>query len=168
MVQDAKRFILNNRAIIEKAPLQTYAAALVFSPRKSLVRGSYSTQFPTWVQGYPAVEDYWSSCLQTLEGHDDMVSAVAFSHDGKQLASGSYDNTVRLWNPATGTLQSTLKGHDGTVNAVAFSQDGKQFASGSYDKTVRLWDPATGTLLETFDISTVTELSFSADGSYIS
>jgi WD40 repeat protein len=84
--------------------------------------------------------------MQTLQDHSGPINAVAFSHDGKQLASCSDDGTVRLWDPATGALSGTLEGHSGQVNALAFSCDSKQLASCSYDRTVRLWDPATGAL----------------------
>src|SRR6516162_1615677 len=66
-------------------------------------------------------------------GHNDLVFAVAFSPDGKTLASGGRDNTIRLWEVVTGKHAATLKGHTTTVTSVAFSPSGKILASASED-----------------------------------
>jgi WD40 repeat protein len=87
IVQDAKRFILYNRSIIEKAPLQAYVSALVFSPKMSLIRRQFLSQGPTWIKNWPDVEENWNLCLQTLEGHSDEVNAVTFSPDVRRIAS---------------------------------------------------------------------------------
>ena len=69
---------------------------------------------------------------------------MAFSPDGKRLASASYDETVKVWDAATGQETLTLKGHTSAVTSVAFSPDGKRLASASGDGTVKVWDAATG------------------------
>ena len=65
-----------------------------------------------------------------LEGHGDAVSCLAFSPDGRTLASGSYDRTVKLWDVATRRLKTTLSGHTNWVFSVAFAPDGASLASG--------------------------------------
>jgi WD40 repeat protein len=80
----------------------------------------------------------------TLEGHTDFVRSVAYSPDGKTPASGSKDETIKLWDVATGKERATLGGDKGPVESVAYSPDGKTLASGSYDQTIKLWDVATG------------------------
>jgi len=72
---------------------------------------------------------------------------VAYSPSGAQLASGSRDKTVRLWDAASGQLLSTLSGHQDLVRSVAYSPSGAQLASGSKDQTVRLWDATSGQCL---------------------
>ncbi|BBD59134.1 WD-repeat protein [Nostoc sp. HK-01] len=101
-----------------------------------------------------------------LEGHDDSVTSVSFSPDGKTLASGSYDKTIKLWNLETGKEIRTLKGHDNTVRSVNFSPDGKTLASGSSDKTIKLWNLETGKEIRTFKghDNYVMSVSFSPDG----
>ena len=74
-----------------------------------------------------------------LKGHDGMVRDVAFSPDGKILATTSDDNNVMLWDVATGAELKTLEGHKEDVKQLAWSRDGKMLASGDEGGTIKLW-----------------------------
>src|SRR5262249_40089024 len=79
-----------------------------------------------------------------LGGHTAVVASIALTADGRMLASGSYDATIKLWDMASCKETATLRGHTAGVYSVAFTPDGKVLASGSHDDTARLWDVATG------------------------
>ncbi len=84
-----------------------------------------------------------------FSGHSSGVNWCAFSPDGTELVSGSYDNTLKVWDAASGTCRLTLVGHKNGVKSCAFSPDGTELVSGSYDSTLKVWDAASGTCLWT-------------------
>jgi WD40 repeat protein len=94
---------------IENSPLQVYISALIFSPARSLIRGCFQEEEPKWITIKPVIGDKWSACLQTLEGHSDYVTSVAFSHDSTRLASSSGNCTVKIWDVSGGACLQTLE-----------------------------------------------------------
>jgi WD40 repeat protein len=130
---------------------------------------SHSTlvQFPEHPP-FPSVEESLLRIIQAEQStkvlsHPSQVWSVSYSPDGKTLASGSADGTVKLWDVGTGKELKTLKGHQGAVISVSYSPDGKTLASASYD-TVKLWDVVTGKELKTLNQYWVNSVSFSPDG----
>ncbi|MER3588278.1 MAG: hypothetical protein C4322_08850, partial [Mastigocladus sp. ERB_26_1] len=103
------------------------------------------------------------------QAHSESVNSVAFSPDGKIIASGSTDKTIKLWDVTTGQVIKTLTGHNNGVFSIAFSPDSKTIASGGADKTIKLWDVTTGQVIKTFSghEDTVYSIAFSPDGKTI-
>jgi WD40 repeat protein len=139
--------------------------ALAFSPDASLLAtaGGHGKNVPE-VRLWDVVG---RQTLGVFPGeHTNHASAVAFSADGKWLATGGKDNAVKVWDVYTRLVRQTLTGHTARVNAVAFSADGKRLASASKDRTVKLWDFVAGTEERTLPshASEVRAVAFAPDG----
>ncbi|RYP69543.1 hypothetical protein DL771_006058 [Monosporascus sp. 5C6A] len=129
----------------------------------------FAVEEPCWVLTKPKVEQSWSLCLQTFEGHSNWVTSVAFSPDGSRISSGSGDRTVRIWDAKSGKEVRKLEGHDLWFNSVVFSPDGSRNISGSDDSTVRIWDAKSGKEVRKLEghNDLVRSVAFSPDGSRI-
>lgn len=127
----------------------------MFAPEKSIVKMKFRSELPVWLNVSPPVASEWDPCLQILEGHSCGVYSLAFSHDSKLLASASWDQTIKIWDVATGICISTLKVQHsrGYVDAfspeVAFSPNSKVLVSSLYNE-IHLWDAVTGTCTSIF------------------
>ncbi|KAL5374449.1 hypothetical protein DPSP01_011902 [Paraphaeosphaeria sporulosa] len=169
LVKDARRFIMYHKGAIEAAPLQVYVSALMFSPKNSLVRRLFEKEAPPWISIKPLMGENWSACLQTLEGHSSGIYSVAFSPNSRQLASGSVDRTVKVWDVGSGACLQTLEGHSNSIHSVAFSPNSRWLASASDDMTVKVWDVGTGACLQTLEghSYSIYSVAFSPDSRWL-
>lgn len=105
----------------------------------------------------------------TLRGHQLEINRIAWSPDGRFLASSSFDKTIRIWDAYAGKQMHTLTGHTGAAFSVAWSPDGQVLASGSADKTVRLWNIQTGQELKVLHGHTnnINDLAWAQDGNFL-
>lgn len=165
LLRDAQRFLLHHRSVIEIAPLQIYSFALVFSPTLSRVRRLFNKEEPDWLISSPSMATHWSACLQTLEGHEGDVTALVFSVDGKQMASGARDTMVKVWDSSTGACIQTLQGHGDKITLIEFLPD-EQLASASLDMAIKIWHITSGSCWHTIEgcRNPITSAFFSPDG----
>ncbi|KAL7932075.1 hypothetical protein V8C35DRAFT_329060 [Trichoderma chlorosporum] len=164
-LEDAEKFIRSHGSIIERAPLQAYASALVFSPTASEVKVAQWKHRLPFINILAGVETHWDAHRQTLEAHSIVMSA-AFSPNGRILASALWDRTILLWEVSTGSRKRTLEGHRNVISSITFSPSGEMLASVSRDNTIRLWDVSTGSrkwILEGHS-GVVSCVAFSPDG----
>ena len=169
--RDARQFVLTFNTPISASAPHIYLSALPFSPPQSLVAKRYRSQFPNTLAVVSGLNQSWPGVVNIFQGHSKEVNSVAFSPDGKRIASGSSDTTIRIWDVETGRMvTSPFEGHTSEVYSVAFSPDGNCVASGSWDKTIRIWDAETGQIIAgPFEGHTghIYSVAFSSDGKQV-
>ena len=153
---------------VQKHSMEIYQSALVWIPKKSLIRKTYIADVCRVPKVTLGLSDLWGQTELVMQNGSE-VNSVALSQDGSQVVSGSWDGMLRIWNVTTGGVEAELKGHTDWVTSVAFSQDGSRVISGSRDKTVRIWNATTGGLEAKLKGHTVevTSVAFSQDGSRV-
>ncbi|KAJ5525836.1 WD domain-containing protein [Penicillium frequentans] len=164
-VYDATRFVLSNRRIIEEAPLQIYSSALVFAPKKSLVRQKHSSCIPRWIKTLPDVPEYWDPVLLSFEGHKH--GNVAFSPKGDLIACHSRGGPILVWDTMTGVERYRFNDETDEIsaNGPVFSPDSTMLASTYSSSILALRILLTGEthLLEVDDNLKMSRISFSPD-----
>ncbi|KAK6534989.1 hypothetical protein TWF281_006288 [Arthrobotrys megalospora] len=191
LVKDAASFLRQHYQMIKIWPLQLYSSATAFSPGTSAVRRENLNNLPNWLKGIPQAEEAGMDPIQSFSGLSIPVDAIAFSRDGKKIASllasvqsMSYiirqrlyvrviDITIELWDAETGDRNKTIKCGCYTFrevlgSSIAFSPDGKQIISG-LGNTVDLWDITAGNARRLLEDSSgpVTAVTFSPCGKRI-
>ena len=111
ILNDTYRLLSRFYGIIRSSALHIYHSALNFTPLGTHLHQMYSSRFPNRIIARQGVPQHWSPLVAVPHGHSRSVNVLSFSPDGSRLASGSHDNTVRLWDGASGIPIATLEGH---------------------------------------------------------
>src|SRR5712672_630231 len=131
---DAVKFVAVFATPIAQSVPHIYLSAIVFAPKESITAETFHGKFMNTVSVKSGKTANWPVIQNIFHGHSRFVSSVAFSPDGSRIVSGSWDNTIRLWDAETGDpIGKPLEGHSSYVNSVAFSPDGSRIVSGSSD-----------------------------------
>ncbi len=146
---------------------------VAFSPDgRSIATASYDRSIKIWDvsnQNPRLLGEIGDLCTHTLIGHQQPVSSIAFSPDGQQLVSSSFDKTIKLWDVNNGKCLKTLLGHNSRIWMVAFHPNGQQLASGSDDNNTKIWDLKQGRCINTIvgHTNAILSLDLSPDANYL-
>ncbi|KAF7967331.1 hypothetical protein HWV62_34689 [Athelia sp. TMB] len=169
-VKDMIRFVETFAAPISQSVPHIYLSALPLAPSQSLVSQTYLPQYPSTARFKVGKLDRWPAMLKTFEEHTHSVCAVAYSPNGKRIASASLDWTIRVRDTETGEeVGVPFRGHTAAVRSIAYSPSGHYIISGSFDGSVQRWDSETGEAvgLPFQHSDEVNGVAYSPDGMYI-
>ncbi|PVG00008.1 WD40 repeat-like protein [Serendipita vermifera] len=171
LARDMQSFVNAFASVISESVPHIYLSALAFTPRGSTISKRYLGYYPRLLKVETGGQKNWPKMQNLLSGHSGWILSMGISPDGKCIASGSTDMSIRVWDAETGEMIGRpFTGHTGPVTSVAFFPNGKYMVSGSKDSTIRVWNMETGQMTgEPFEGHTgsVTSLSVSPNGNYI-
>ncbi|BCL38029.1 eIF2A-related protein [Nostoc sp. MS1] len=169
----SEAFLLSNQypdALIEALKASDKLKHIVLEKKRDDIRMQTiaTLQQAVYLKPYEAKENR-AIQVNILEGHSNQVYSVAYSPNGRQLASASRDKTIKIWDISTGKTLNTLSGHNSEVRSIAYSPDGKYLASASFDKTIKIWNISTGRAVNTLfgHNDGVYSVTYSPDGKYL-
>ncbi|KIL86170.1 hypothetical protein FAVG1_10566 [Fusarium avenaceum] len=143
LIEDALRWTLNHRSMMDNAPMQLYDSALVFSPQHSKIRQNFAPEAPVFIEMLCPSFQEWDACLLTIPGvSSGYPPLLQVSSDRTKLATlGEHDGTIVIFDALTGDhLRSFRAGVKRTVQSVSYHPDGKHLASLSEDRKIMIWD----------------------------
>ncbi|KAL7911740.1 hypothetical protein GGI35DRAFT_477440 [Trichoderma velutinum] len=167
-LRDAKRFIQANIATFDKAPLQIYSSALIFSPEKSIVRNLFKSSIPTWLYSLPSMQSHWDPCLATFEDQNVRGVDVITIHGGDRFLSyPGLEGEMKIWDART--LSCVAVYEDVVYKSVRVSSDGSEILYISRRKGLQIMDASTGSCIVEYSghSGKILEAKFSADGQYV-
>jgi WD40 repeat protein len=161
----AERSLVESECLLVGDAYRAWQAGDVESAWRDL--NSCNVDFRGWE--YQFLFTLFTKNQQTLKGHRNWVASVAFSPDGKRIASAGFDSTVKVWDVDSGREVLSFKRHTAPVWSVAFSPNGAQIASASGDRTIKVWNSSTGDAIHTLkgQGGPVLSVAFSPDGKWI-
>ncbi|KAJ4474986.1 quinon protein alcohol dehydrogenase-like superfamily [Lentinula aciculospora] len=168
LLNDAQRFTLEFFEPIKEGSGQNYYSALLLSPPCALTH-TYKSEIMPGIIFVKGGQRAWGPCLRSMHGHKRLIKSISCSPDGKSIASGSCDQTIRVWDAVSGSTLATLTGHTQYINSTNFSPDGEKIISASDDGTIRVWEHTTDVNFHILKghAASVCAATFSRDSAYL-
>ena len=171
MSLEAFKFIQTFVPVLRMSTPHLYLSAMAQTPLNSPLHTLWVDHLQNHISVTSGNPHTWPVEVHTLEGHTGSIWSVAYSSNGRHIASGSSDKTIRVWDVTTGqTVAGPFQGHTSDVTSVAYSPNGRHVVSGSSDKTIRVWDATTGQPMAApfrGHTNSVKSVTYSPDGRYI-
>src|SRR5882757_5087692 len=170
-IQDICHFLITFHTAVSFSAPHIYISTRPFLPSQSPLSRMLKREFTGAIKMRVGNQMSWPAPPLAWTGHTSSVTSVSYSPNGTRVVTGSYDNTIRIWDAESGAvIGEPLTGHTSAVLSISYSPDGHHIISGSYDCTIRIWDAKTGVAVgnplegHTGEVSSV---AYSPDGRHI-